>query len=294
MNVGFRQATVDAELDHWLAATRRLESAHRMTVAWFRSRLPGYPLLKAPQLCRNTPLTTEEWTFELGWTRDERQRGLQFQDKPSDVSALLDASGETSEELIHTTQSVASTLSKTDQWLSFEDEAASLDDSAKEELAVARKHLREALSPASVDAHEPNLALPRNEYRSQTTSDLIGSLTGKARSYSEAFERVNRLITVATSDVFGQLVAFGEPPTLSVTNLDLRGDKSANIQFEAPEHYTVLLDCGNVAWLDDTLVTDAVRIESLSTSLMPTGDGMLRLGAVILDGTADGWQRNRR
>lgn len=293
-DLGSRRARRDAALDRWLAAARQLGSAHRMTVAWFRSRLPGYPMLKAPQLCPNTPDTTEEWTFELVWTRDERQRGLQFQPQPPDVSVLLGISRDQHGELVRAAQSVAHALTQTDQWVSFETEAAGLDDVAKDDLLDARKRLREALSPASIDEHESTLAIPRNEYRVQTTLDVVESLHGKARSYSEAFARVNHLITTATSDVFGQLVAFGAPPSLPVSNLDLRGDEASNVRFEVPEPYVMLLNCGNVAWLEDSLVTDAVRIESLSTNIMSTGEGTLKLGAVMLAGTAEGWPRDSR
>ncbi|MFJ1764687.1 hypothetical protein ACIOD2_30490 [Amycolatopsis sp. NPDC088138] len=293
-DIGFRRANRDAGLDRWLAAAQQLESAHRMTLAWFRSRLPGYPLIKAPQLCPNTPYTTDQWTFELTWSRDERQRGLQFQSQPPDVSAFLAIPREQHRELVRAAQSVAQALGRTDQWLSFETEAAGLDDVAKDELRAARKGLRESLSSAAVDAHEPHLFFPRNEYRIQATSDAVESLTGKARAYSEAFARVNQLITTATSDVFGQLVAFGEPPTLPASTLDLRGGEAATVRFEVPEQYVILLNCGNVVWLDDPLVVDAVRIESLSTNLMSTGEGTLKVGAVVLDGTADGWQPHRR
>src|SRR4051794_21223524 len=55
------------EADHgdWLAATTRVESAHRATVAWLRARLPGYPALPAPQLTSGSPLRTPEFTPRL-------------------------------------------------------------------------------------------------------------------------------------------------------------------------------------------------------------------------------------
>ncbi len=164
---------------------------------------------------------------------------------------------------------------------------------AKNELADARKRLQKELSSASVDAHEPALALPRAKYREQVTADLVASLSGKARSYSEAFRKVDRLITVAASDVFGQLVAYGDPPVLPVSNLDLRGGEVTTVLFEVPDKFSLAVGCGNVVWLDDPLMTDAVQIGSLSMNWTSTGSGTLKLSALVLDATSDGWQPYR-
>lgn len=62
----------------WLQSAARIEAAHRTTIAWLRSRMPGYPQLPAPQLAPGTALTTTEYTFRLAWQPGERAAGLQM------------------------------------------------------------------------------------------------------------------------------------------------------------------------------------------------------------------------
>jgi hypothetical protein len=78
----------------WLTDAGRVEVAHRESIAWIRSRLPRYPGLLAPQLARDSPLTTPEFTWRLAWSRADLSSGLQFQAIPGRAGALLDATPE--------------------------------------------------------------------------------------------------------------------------------------------------------------------------------------------------------
>ena len=69
----------------------RIEAAHRMTLAWLRSRLAGYPILRAPQLAPGTPLTTFEMTIHYTWTKEELSGGLNQMPAPPGVPDLLGA-----------------------------------------------------------------------------------------------------------------------------------------------------------------------------------------------------------
>jgi hypothetical protein len=84
----FERNVDESELKEWLRAAIALESAHRVTLAWFRSRLPGYPVVRAPQLARNSQFTTREYTPRFIWTVDERGIGLQFQSAPPELAGL--------------------------------------------------------------------------------------------------------------------------------------------------------------------------------------------------------------
>ena len=66
------------------------------------------------------------------------------------------------------------------------------------------------------------------------------------------------------------------------------------VGFEATEGYVFAVECGNVAWLDDPLVSDAVRIESISMSMDPAGGAGLKVGASFLDNTCDAWNDDAR
>ena len=285
-----RAAPPERELKQWLDAARRLEISHRSTIAWFRSRLPDYPLIRAPHLVPGTPLTTLEWTNRLIWTPDERRQGLQFQESPPDVGSDLDVHGLQAKDLSESARTVAFALELTDDWQAFREAVQMLSQTGQTDLREARSHLTHLLSPVAVDAHEPNLAVPRGEYRAQVTFDVVESLKGSARSYADAFGEVNDLIDTSASDVFGQLAMYGEPVSLPATKLDLRGGKPTRVNFEVGAAYIIVVDCGNVAWLDDPLVSDAVRVESTSLSMDPAGGGALKVGARILDNTGDAWR----
>jgi hypothetical protein len=292
MNTGMMPGQVavpEHELKQWLDAARRLEMAHRSTVAWFRSRLPGYPLILAPQLVPGTPLTTLEWTSRLIWTRDELRRGLQFQGSPPDVGSELDVRGPPARDLAESARAVASALERTDEWAAFREAVKALGKAGKADLRAARSHLADLLVPEAIDAHEPNLAAPRGDYRAQVTFDVVKSLEGSARSYADAFATANDLIDTSASEVFGQLAMYGEPISLPANRLDLRGGTPTRVSFELGAAYVFVVDCGNVAWLDDPLVSDAVRVESISISFDPATGGGLNVDASILVNTGDAW-----
>lgn len=297
MNAGMMPVSAtppEQELKQWLDAAKRLETAHRSTIAWFRSRLPGYPLILAPQLIPGTPLTTLEWTSRLIWTPDERSCGLQYQGSPPTVGSLLDARGLEAADLTESARAVASALEHTDVWLAFLEMVQTIGSVGKAELRAARGHLAELVAPDAVDAHEPNLALPRGDYRTQVTADVVESLEGPARSYADAFGAANDLIENSASQVFGQLAMYGKPIFLPATKLDLRGGTPTRIDFELGDAYVLVVDCGILAWLDDPLISDAVRVESISINLDPTGGSGLKVSARVLDNTFDAWKDDAR
>lgn len=295
MNAGMmprQTAPPEHELKQWLDAARRVEMAHRSTVAWFRSRLPGYPLILAPQLVPGTPLTTLELTSRLIWTRDELRRGLQFQGSPAEVGSELDVRGLPARNLAESASAVSSALERTDEWADFRAAVKTLGQGGKADLRAARIRLADLLAPEAIDAHEPNLLLPRGDYRAQVTFDVVESLEGSARLYADAFANANDLIDTCASEVFGQLAMRGEPISLPATKLDLCGGRPTRVSFELGAAYAIVVDCGNVAWLDDPLVSDAIRVESTSISMDPAGGGTLKVGARILDNTGDAWRED--
>ena len=188
---------------------------------------------------------------------------------------------------------VASTLERTDEWGAFREAVKALGQTGKADLRAARSRLTELLAPEVVDAHESDLALPRGEYRARVTFDVVDSLEGSARSYTDAFAIANGLIETTASEVFGQLALLGQPISLPAAKLDLQGDAHEG-RLEATEGYVFAVECGNVAWLDDPLVSHAVRIESISMSMDPAGGAGLKVGASILDNTGDAWNDDAR
>ena len=83
---GFSREPGGAE---FLQRGEQLGTAFLWTVEWWRSRLPAYPMMPAPQLVRDGPLSTQELTFRVPWPDELRRQGLQLTSAPSPIVADL-------------------------------------------------------------------------------------------------------------------------------------------------------------------------------------------------------------
>lgn len=276
-------------LRSWLDDASRIEGVHRITVAWLRSRLPGYPQLPAPQLAPGTPLTTDEYTWRLAWTREELAAGFQFQNPPSHVLELLGASRQEVARADEAARRVALGLAETAVFSRLRGADAALSWDARAELVAARKAVAEASRPTLVDAHEPELAIPRDAYRQQVLADVLGTLTGPAREYAEAFDEADRLVELAASDVFGQLTVYGPLILTGVSDLAAPAVGTGTIEFTLEEG--AHLDAGSVAWLDDPLCPHAVQLTGLNYNYDRATGMRAQVTARVLKGTATAWPR---
>ncbi|ABS06061.1 hypothetical protein [Kineococcus radiotolerans] len=271
-------------LDPWLEDASRVEGAHRVTVAWLRSRLPGYPQLPAPQLAQGTPLTTDEFTYRLPWTRQEFAAGFQFQNPPFEPLEILGATKNEAVRAGDTTRRLALALLETAPWRQLRDAERALLPPHRAELRSTRQAITQATRPALIDAHEPDRALPRDAYRQQVVVKAVGALSGPAREYADAFDAADRLIELVASDVFGQLAIYGTIGLAGVSELDVRGGNHGKVEFTFQD--TVHPDPGTVVWLDDPLFSDAVRVTGLNYSGDQIRGTRARVTGQVLGGTA--------
>ncbi|MCM0622336.1 hypothetical protein [Nocardioides bruguierae] len=278
-----------AVLEQWLKDASYVEGAHRVTVAWLRSRLPGYPRLPAPQLARGTPLTTDEFTYRLPWTREEFAAGLQFQDPPTEPLQALGAPEQLAAHAGEAARRLARALAGTAQWQRLRVSDAALSSSDRAQLTAARQAVADLLKSAAVDAHEPELAIPRHSYRQQVVSDRVGALTGPAREYADSFDAADRLVELAASDVFGQLAVYGAVDLTGVTDVAAHGVGSGTVEFTVED--TVHLDSGSVCWLDDPLLPDAVHLTSLNFRFDQAEGVRVQAAGQLLVGTAAVWPK---
>lgn len=276
-------------LKAWLEDASRVEGAHRVTVAWLRSRLPGYPRLPAPHLALGTPLTTNEFTWRLPWTREELVAGFQFQNPPAKPLQALGATEQDAARANEAARRLAGALADTEQWQRLQAADAALSPGDRADLAAARKVVADASKPSVVDAHEPDLAIPRDAYRQQVVDDAVDALIGPAREYADAFDAADRLIELACSDVFGQLAVHDTVALNGVTDLAANGAGRGTVAFTVEE--TVPLDIGTVVWLDDPLFADAVHLTGLSYSFDQAIGMRVRATGRALFGAAAVWPR---
>lgn len=276
------------ELDKWLQLAARLEGAHRITLGWLRSSLAGYPILLAPQLAPSTPLTTGEMTPRYIWPREDFAYGLNQRVAPPSVPDLLGADSMGASQLDQAARDVSQALTKSQAWVDFDSALHALDDAAKVALRAARRELKERLSAEALDNHEPNLALPRAEYRSHSMNEVVESLSGPARVYADAFGEVDRLLDLSLGDIFGELVLFGEPWRVPVFNVETPTPGEPIVGFET-KPIGPFLTTGQILWLTTEAVADAVRVES-HTMKMDQVEGMRdHFEARVLLKTGEAW-----
>lgn len=286
---GLEPVPLHAEWTSWLVGAQQVERAHRETVAWVRSRLPGYPALLAPQLAPGTPLTTREFTWRLQWMPDERKRGLQFEMAPVQVAQALQAGGQQHRDLDNKARLVATAFARTEEWSRLASATSALDGETRATLRGIHKRLRQRLGDEAVTAHEPRLALPRDQYRQAVLSQEIDELGGLAREYTDAFDAADQLVETAASDVFGQLAAYGRISTLArPKSLDLQPSSPEMAEFTLTKDIAV--EPGMVVWLDDSLVPDALHLTEIHVQMGVATGLLTRVVGNVLAGTAAAWQ----
>ncbi len=275
-----------SDLQRWLQMAGQVEIAHRETVAWLRSRMPGYPQLPAPQLAPGTPLTTAEFTYRLSWRAQERAQGLQLQDFPSGIARRLGANASQAHGLGEAARALASTLRSSEEWLRLGVARSALGSADREALQDTRARVRQRLSPSMIDAHEPRRALPRHDYRCAVLEEELDALTGQAREFADAFDAADELVELAASDVFGQLAVYGSPVNLGrVAEIDLEPGATQYASFTLPGD--TWLEPGCLIRIDDSLITDAMLMVGGSFSFGSTS--RTRVRARVLPGTSSVW-----
>jgi len=276
----------------WLETAGRVEAAHRLTVAWLRSRIPGYPNLPAPHLAPGTPLTTTEFTDQLIWTRNERAQGLQFQNPPAQISQALQAASAQQRQIDGGTRTLVTAFERTDEWARLAAATAAITDSGRADLRRAREILTRQLSESEVDAHS-QLALARYNYRVTILNEVLSALTESAQEYATAFTDANKIIQAAASDVFGELAVYGQPATLPGSrDIDLRPGASQLVSFTCMTDATDVspLNLGQILWLGDALVCDAIRLTGTTVTINDPMSATERWTGIILAGTSIAWQ----
>jgi len=279
----------------WLGTAAAVEIAHGIMTAWLRSRMPGYPLLPAPQLAPGAPLTVGEWGQPYPWTRDERRQGLQFRDPPPEITRRLEVTLPGERQIIDATRALGMALQGSAEWQSMGTTADALTGTVRAELLRAGRMVSERLSDTEVQKHSQR-ADERSEYRAAVLEEALAGLSGPAAEYTRSFEAANRMLETIAGDVFGQLAIYGQPTLVPAPqDIDLTpGIHGQLLSFtrlardsnETPFH----LEMGKLVWLDDELIPDAVQITRGEISVSSIGERE-RYSGTILSGTGEAWER---
>lgn len=280
---------LQGDLYQWLGHAELLEEAHRATVGWLRSRLPRYPMLLAPQLGRDTALTTMEFTDRLTWRKREMGAGLQFENPPVRQLQALGASDVDVTAACAAVRRVLSALMESKEWRNFVEADASLGPGDTDALTRARRQVGESLGAARFDAFEPTRALRRADFRNQVVRDIVKNLPDAARAYAWWFDAVDSLIEFACSRVFGQLVVYGPVRLQNVSELAADGPEAQTVEFVIDSMRPLPL--GTICWLNDPLFPEAVMLTGLSMSFSQV-DGMRQVArGRLLNEAALAWKQ---
>ncbi|GLJ61659.1 hypothetical protein GCM10017576_17890 [Microbacterium barkeri] len=264
--------------DAWLLAAYEVEAAFRLQLAWLRAQLPGYPLLRVPQLVANTPFTTDEFSWRAVWARRDMGRGFQLSPPPTLVtgSERIDAS--------HELQDLASALRASDAWQRLATTRAALTGPDHQQLHSECRALRAALSSEHVDEFEPHFALKRHQFREEQMAEAIARLTGCAAAYAKAFTDAADTVDLAVDDVLPQLVTYGRPKDIgSAAGLDFLGENRITFQPTVPIFWT-----GMLVFVSDPLVEEVGQVIGVSFNF---GGGIEnnRVTLRLLPGAAVSW-----
>jgi hypothetical protein len=276
---GYDSFTREPGAAEFLERGKRLAQAFLWTVEWWRSRLPGYPIMPVPQLVRNGPLSTRELTFRVPWPEDLRRQGLQRTPAPPFVADLL---GDRPQPLDEGARAVGTALTRSPQALALEQAHATLTDNDRATLASAREHARTALRPQQVDAAAGVLALDRLAYLEAVIADALERLQNNAHQYSDAFDAVDRLIEQAAA-LFSQAVVNGPAPEVGPVLRCERmhgGDRWTEVVVqELPGLFAQL---GDVVLFNTPALTDAMHLESIGLDIKTGRWGRATLAGRLL------------
>jgi len=276
--------------DAWRETAAQVEAAHKLTITWLRSQMPGYPDLPALYLAPGATLTTAEMPYQLTWTPGELLPGSRTH-LLALIGQTLQSTPEEHRQLTDNTRALGLTLNGADEWARLATATVELTESGRADLRQARETVTRRLSADQVGVHS-QLMIPRYNYRVTVLAEVLGTLHGSALEYSIAFEAANRLLETAASDVFGELAAYGPPAMLSEPHdIDLRPGSFQLVSFtnsSAARGFQGFLEMGQVLWFNDMLVSDAVRLIGVTTNISPMG-ATERWTGIVLPETSAAW-----
>lgn len=274
----------------WWEAAWRIEVAAFDTLNWIRSQLPGFPMLPAPQLAADSPLTTNEYTRREAWPSGLQSLGLGGKDMPGNVSNVLLANRQQKDSIQRATRLVLQSLESSPQWSRLTEVRARLSKDDIRELLAAKRRLRERLKPHAIDEYEDSRAMLRDWYRIHATETEVASLSGAASDFAVAFEEAGLLAEDAVGTIFGQLVCVGIHE-VDVENVEVWPGPPGTARFRLSMDGFRFPQIGDLVWVRDPVLPDVVSITGVSFNFSQLDGELVQVRGSILSGSGDGFAR---
>lgn len=253
----------------------KVQHAYLTQLGWIRAQLPGYPLLRLPQLVRGAPLMSADTTRDLPWYSQQFSAGFQNMQHPP---AVLSQSTRWRD----ATHEVVASLTQAPQWVGFTEAQDALLPSDLKALRTVNTELRRKVKEDDVTAFEPLNLSRRQEFRSSQLRDAVDKLTGSALTYTTAFDSLNELMTVALDYVLNYFVEFdrvGE--AAAITEIDIDGE---DVEFSSTDMF---VRTRQLVYLPDSAIDEAGFVTRFAFT-MDNEEVRFRTRVRLLPGLRDG------
>jgi len=247
-----------------------------------RSKLPGFPMIAAPQLAEGSRLTMDNFTPP--WTRAALRFGFQYRDFSPTINAAIQVN---SAEPLARLLAAFNTLPS---WRAFKAAHECLTPAVRSELVAARRLVAERATDENdateIDSGDPWMRIKRAR---ASADEIIAELAPDAMTYAMAFDRVNDEIDLVIANVITSSIAFGPPDTLAgVVGLNMLAGQPLRVTFRLEG--VDLAQTGRIYWTNDSLVTDALYIEGFRYADDQIHGSRFAFDATVLVGSNTAWR----
>lgn len=266
----------------FMAHSAAVENAIVYLMWAVRSKLPGFPMIVAPQLADGSRLTMDNFTPP--WTREAMRSGLQYRDLSPSINAAIEVdSGASLSRLLAAFNTLPS-------WHAFKAAQDGLTPALRSNLLAARRLITERAidenDTTEIDSGDPWMRIKR----ARASADaVIAELALNALAYATAFDHVNDEIDLVIANVVTSLIAFGPPDNLGgVGGLNMLATQPLKVTFQLEG--ADLAHTGRVYWTDDSLVTDALYIDGFFYAGDHVHGDRFAFDATVLVGSNTAWR----
>jgi hypothetical protein len=266
----------------FMAHSEAVEKAIVYLMWAVRSKLPGFPMIAAPQLAEGSRLTMH--SFTPPWTRAALRSGFQYRDLSPSINAAIEVN---SAEPLARLLAAFNTLPS---WRAFKAAHDCLTPAVRSVLLTARRLITERATDENdateIDSGDPWMRIKRAR---ASADEIVAELAPDALSYAIAFDRVNDEIDLVIANVITSSIAFGPPGTLAgVVALNMLAGQPLKVTFQLEG--ADLAQTGRIYWTDDSLVTDALYIDGFFYAGDHVHGDRFAFDATVLVGSNTAWR----
>lgn len=266
----------------FMAHSASVEKAIVFLMWAVRSKLPGFPMIAAPQLAERSRLTMHNFTPP--WTRETMRSGLQYRDlSPSIQQSIgIDSSA--------TLSRLLAGFSTVPSWHEFKAAHDHLTPELRSDLLAARRLITERAieenDTTEIDSGDPWMRIKR----ARASADaIIAELAPDALAYAGAFDLINDEIDLVIANVVTSSIAFGPPGNLAgVRELNMLATQPLKVTFQLEG--VASAHTGRIYWTDDSLVPDAVYVDGSRYADDQIHGSRFGFDATVLVGSNAAWR----